>query len=84
MGINVLSKLLKANQFEGKKALSRKQMRDEIMTLMLAVMRQPVIFLPGPSTFFPKTLKKEKKLLEELNQFPNEILSYEEVQKPLT
>jgi len=76
-GVNVLSKLLKANKNEGKKALSRQQMRDEVMTLMLAGHETTSNFITWAIYLLSQSPEKEKMLVEELNNFQSDILSYD-------
>ena len=79
--INVLYKLLKANKKEGKKALSIQQMRDEIMTLMLAGHETTSNLLTWTLYLLSKSPQKEQKLLEELNSFEKPILNYEDLKE---
>ncbi len=71
---NVLSKLMAANRKEGKLALSRKQMRDEIMTLMLAGHETTSNLLTWTFYLLSKSLDKEKNLLNDLENFDPENL----------
>ncbi len=79
--INVLFKLLKANKSEGKKALSIQQIRDEIMTLMLAGHETTSNLLTWTLYLLTKYPEKEKKLFEEINSFQKPVLSYEDLNK---
>lgn len=79
--INVLFKLLKANKSEGKKALSIQQMRDEIMTLMLAGHETTSNLLTWTLYLLSKYPEKEAKLLEELKSFEKAILNFEDLRK---
>ncbi len=76
---NVLFKLIKANKSEGKKALSIQQIRDEIMTLMLAGHETTSNLLTWTLYLLSQSPEKEKILYKELSSFEKEILSYDDL-----
>ena len=79
--INVLSKLLKAKDEQGKNSLTEQQVRDEVMTLMLAGHETTSNLLTWTFYLLSKNPRVEEKLLLELNKIEGDYLTHDHYSK---